>query len=181
MTSESILRRAVAAAKVIVARGRLSVGGGTRIDASARFIFRLRGKIRIGSQCDIGPGALLATYGGDIQIGDRCSVNAYAVLYGQGGLTIGDDVRIASHVVIVPSQHNYRDRNRTIKSQGTTDRGIAIDDDVWIGANVTILDGTHIAKGCIIGAGAVVRGTTEPFGVYVGVPAHLLKFRDEAK
>ena len=52
-----------------------------------------------------------------------------------------------------------------------------IEDDVWIGANCTILDGVRIAKGCIIGAGSVVSKSTEPFGIYAGVPARLIKKR----
>lgn len=114
---------------------------------------------------------------GEISIGDNCSINPYSILYGHGGLKIGNWVRIAAHTVIIPSNHNFSDIDRPIGSQGGTQRGVIIEDDVWIGANVTILDGSHISTGCVIAAGAVVRGTTVPFGVYGGVPAKLLKMR----
>ncbi|MCR4913326.1 MAG: acyltransferase [Lactobacillus sp.] len=52
---------------------------------------------------------------------------------------------------------------------------VKIDDGCWIGANVTILPGVHIGKGCVIGAGAVVNKDCEPNGVYVGVPAKRIK------
>lgn len=56
-------------------------------------------------------------------------------------------------------------------------KGIVIEDDVWIGAGVKILDGVTIAKGCVIGANAVVTRSTEAYGIYVGVPAQKIKSR----
>ena len=62
-----------------------------------------------------------------------------------------------------------------------TKKPIVIEDDVWIGAGAKILGGSHIAKGCVIGANAVVKGRTKPYGIYVGAPARLLKRRGEAE
>jgi acetyltransferase-like isoleucine patch superfamily enzyme len=61
-----------------------------------------------------------------------------------------------------------------------TDQGIVIQDDVWIGAGVTILDGFKIGHGSVIAAGAVVTKNIEPFSVMAGVPAHVLKRRRNA-
>lgn len=135
------------------------------------------GAIRVGDDSSIHAGAKILTYGGDISIGRSCSVNPYCVLYGHGGLTIGDDVRIATHVVIVPSNHEFSDLSRPIRKQGISTKGIVIEDNVWIAAHATILDGAHIRRGCVIGAGSVVRGETVENGVYAGVPARLIKIR----
>src|SRR5487761_2436171 len=67
------------------------------------------GKIYIGRDSLIDRGALLRAYGGAIRIGSRCRINPYAVLYGDGGLTIGDGVRVAAHAVIVPANHVFSD------------------------------------------------------------------------
>ncbi|ELT5784431.1 hypothetical protein R6191_001668 [Campylobacter upsaliensis] len=48
---------------------------------------------------------------------------------------------------------------------------IIVEDDVWIGANVTIMPGVRLRRGCIIGAGAVLTKDTDEFGVYAGIPA----------
>lgn len=56
-------------------------------------------------------------------------------------------------------------------------RPITIGNDVWIGDNVTVVGGTSIADGCVIGAKSVVRGETVPYGVYVGNPARLIRLR----
>jgi acetyltransferase-like isoleucine patch superfamily enzyme len=52
-----------------------------------------------------------------------------------------------------------------------------IGNDVWIGARAIIRDGVNIADGAIVGAGAVLVKDAEPFGVYAGVPAKLIRHR----
>lgn len=84
---------------------------------------------------------------------------------------------IAPNVVIVGSNHVFSDPTKTIKSQGTSSKGIVVDDDVWIGANVTILDGVHVGKGSVVAAGAVVNKDVPPMTIVVGVPAKVVKER----
>ncbi len=98
-------------------------------------------------------------------------------MYGAGGLKIGNGVRIAALSTIVPANHIFEDRERYIYKQGLNKIGITIEDDVWIGSGVRVLDGVTIKKGCVIGANSVVTKSTEEFGVYVGVPAKLIKYR----
>ena len=50
----------------------------------------------------------------------------------------------------------FEDTNSTIKSQGVSQKGIIIEDDCWIGSNVTILDGVRIGQGSVIGAGTLI-------------------------
>lgn len=138
---------------------------------------RRSGYISIGEKCKIHRGVQLLAYGGSIAIGNDCSINPGCILYGHGGLKIGSHVRIAAHVIIIPSNHVYSDPNRLIRDQGETKRGTIIGDDVWLGARVTVLDGVEIARGCVIGAGSVVTASTEPYGIYVGAPARLVKHR----
>ena len=73
---------------------------------------------------------------------------------------------------LVPVNHEYRDNNKNIIEQRfmPSRGGIKIEDDVWIGANTTILDGTVIKKGAVIGANSLVQGELEPYCVYAGNP-----------
>ena len=135
------------------------------------------GNIQIGNNCIISTGAQLLTHGGSIKIGNSTTINPMCVIYGQGGTEIGDNVRIAAHTVIVPSNHIFTDINQPIYKQGLSKKGIIIKDDVWIGAGVKVLDGVTIGEGCVIGANSVVTHSLEPYGVYVGVPAKLIKSR----
>ena len=99
------------------------------------------------------------------------------MVYGQGGLIIGNGVRIATQSTILPSNHIFNRKDVMIFEQGLSKQGIVIEDDVWIGAGVKVLDGVIIKKGCVIGANAVVNKSTEEYGIYVGVPAHLIRKR----
>jgi virginiamycin A acetyltransferase len=59
---------------------------------------------------------------------------------------------------------------------------IKIGNDVWVGEGVTLLPGMNLSDGCVIGAGSVVTKNTEPYGVYAGNPARLIRYRfDEHK
>lgn len=136
------------------------------------------GSLEIGEGSVIHRGAMLLPYGGFIRIGRRCSVNPYSVLYGHGGLFIGDHVRIAAHCVVVPANHGIALDAGLIADQPLTRKGIRIGNNVWIGAGARILDGADIADGCVVAAGAVVRGRLEPDGIYAGVPARLVRMRE---
>jgi len=54
---------------------------------------------------------------------------------------------------------------------------VVIGNDVWIGANVMIMAGVKIGDGAIIAAGAVVTKDVEPYGIYGGVPAKIIRHR----
>lgn len=136
------------------------------------------GAISLGPGTVVHRGAMLLPYGGFIRLGKRCRVNPYSVLYGHGGLTVGDYVRIAAHCVIVPSNHGIALDGGLIADQPLTRRGIRIGNDVWLGAGVRVLDGAVIGDGCVVAAGAVVRGELEPSGIYAGVPARLVRMRE---
>lgn len=138
------------------------------------------GSISIGCRCHIN-GARLISNGGSISIGDNCTVNPFAVLYGHGGLSIGNNVMIATGSVIVPANHCFDSLDVPMKLQGLTTLGISIDDNVWVGANVTILDGVHIGTGSIVAAGAVVTRNVLPMTIVAGVPAKQIGLRGSEK
>ena len=152
------LRWRVRGAMLRARTGRLALG--KNVQVSSRAILstgRAAGeRIAIGGDSEIHTGAILATYGGFIELGHHCSVNPYSVLYGHGGLTIGNYVRIAAHCVIIPANHRFRDPELPIAVQGIEQVGITIQDNVWIGANVTVLDGCTIGSGSVVAAGTVV-------------------------
>ena len=60
----------------------------------------------------------------------------------------------------------------------TPPRAVIIEDDVWIGARVTILPGVHIGKGSVLGAGSVITSDVPPYAVVGGNPARVLKYRN---
>ena len=134
--------------------------------------------IEIGANTYLFYHCVLITSGGWIRMGKDCTVNSFAVLYGNGGLDIGNGVRIAPHVVITAMNHIFEDPNIPIWKQGIKAGGIKIEDDVWIGAGAKVLDGVTIGRGSIIGAGAVVTRNVPAYTLAVGVPARVIKKRE---
>lgn len=57
------------------------------------------------------------------------------------------------------------------------DKDVIVDEDVWIGARVSLLSGVHVGRGCEIGTGAVVRFSVPPYSIVVGDPAKVIGFR----
>lgn len=169
-------RKKIALFIAIKCKGTIKIGENSII--SSKSIIYLDGqRLEIGKNCIIHEFSYIRLYGGFIEIGNNCSINPFCVIYGHGGLKIGNDVRIAAHCTIIPANHIFNDPNTPITKQGETALGIVIQDDVWIGTGVKILDGVEIGKGCVIGAGSVVTKSIPPFSVIAGVPARIIKKR----
>jgi len=109
---------------------------------------------------------------GDVMIGEGSYINAGTVIFSGNGVIIGKNVLIAPCCSLVPVNHKYKDKNRTIIEQRFSESrgGIVIGDDVWIGSGTTVLDGSFIGTGAVVGAGSLVRGELKPYGVYAGNP-----------
>jgi len=139
------------------------------------------GSMQLGEGVTVGPFTLLETRGGNIKIGDRSAIGPLCALYGQGGLEIGADCMIASHVVCIPENHNYARTDLPMRLQGGHQRGIRIGDDVWLATRVTVLDGVTIGNGAVIGAGAVVTHDIPSYAIAYGVPAKVVGYRGQAR
>ena len=159
------------------ARQNIFIHADTFIAKTAVIETRLGGSITIGEGTEIMDGVLILSYGGDIKIGKRCSINPYNILYGHGGLTIGDDVMIAGATMIIPNNHNYSDLTTPLSKQGSTHKGITIQDNVWIAHGCSILDGVVIETGAIVAAGAVVTKNVLKNTIVGGIPAQKIKDR----
>lgn len=102
-------------------------------------------------------------------------------------IKIGDGVMFGPNVTIITGGHETRLTDIPMYKIGENnkacdlDRDIVFEGDNWIGANATILRGVTIAKGTVVGAGAVVTHSTQPFSIVAGVPAKIIKNRKENK
>lgn len=138
-------------------------------------------KTIIGENCQIDDFVKIKHVGGsgDVVIGDYVYINSCTVIYSGNGVLIGSQVLIGPNCSIVPVNHQYQDpdvpifKQRFMPSKG----GIIIEDDVWIGAGVVLLDGARVSRGCVVAANSVVNSTLEPYSVYGGIPAKLIKKR----
>ena len=117
--------------------------------------------------------------GGMLSIGDRttiqpnCQFSAYT-----GTIKIGVDVQIAPNCAFYPYDHGMSP-DKSMNAQPLLSKGgIVIEDDVWLGYGVIVLDGVRIGKGTVIGAGSVVNQDIPSGAIAVGVPVRVVKNRD---
>jgi len=142
-----------------------------------------------GTLIEIGPRTMIDSFvkikpaggSGEVVIGADCAINSGTVIYTGNGVRIGDAVAIAANCTLAPTNHAFADKDRRIRDQGfqPSRGGIVIEEDVWIGANVVVLDGAVIRRGAVVAAGSVVRGEVEAFAIYGGVPARRIGARGE--
>jgi acetyltransferase-like isoleucine patch superfamily enzyme len=114
---------------------------------------------------------------GAIAIGADAYIGPNAVLFGAGGIEIGDAVLISPGVIITSHQHSFVDRGVDIRDQPLLFGPVVIERDVWIGSNATILPGVRLGRGSVIGAGAVVTRDVPAMSVVLGVPARVSRER----
>lgn len=115
-----------------------------------------------------------------IKIGNNVGLGSHGHYgSGVGGLEIGDDTIIGNYVSFHPENHNYSDLSIPIRLQGVSGKGIKVGNNCWIGAKATFLDGTELGNGCIVAAGAVVKGVFPENVIIGGIPAKIIKYRNE--
>jgi acetyltransferase-like isoleucine patch superfamily enzyme len=155
----------------------VKLGKGVYIETGAELVAYGREEITIGNDSFVLRGSILHPYDGKIVIGRNVGINHYCVIYGMGGVTIGDDVMMATSCTLVSGNHNHDKLDIPMNAQGATRERINIGNNVWIGAKVTILAGVDIGEGAIIAAGAVVTKCVPAYSVAAGIPARVIKQR----
>jgi len=171
-------KASISGSAIVRGIGNITIGEGARVGRHVELSTK-QGAIELGEKVSIGAFAIAESRGGNIRIGARTSIGPFCVLYGHGGLEIGTDCLIASHVVCVPENHNFSQLGVPMREQGGTRRGINIGDDVWLASQVVILDGVSIGHGAIIGAGAVVTHDIPAYSIAHGVPARIVGSRSK--
>lgn len=111
--------------------------------------------------------------GHDVTIGDGSFVNAGCLFDSAAPIRIGRNVAVGPQVAFVTSTHVMG--SSTNRAGSNRAEPIIVEDGAWIGARATLLPGAIVRRGCVIAAGSVLRGDTEPDTMYGGVPAHVLR------
>jgi acetyltransferase-like isoleucine patch superfamily enzyme len=156
----------------------ITIERGVILDGLSRRGVEIGDDVMIGAYCFI-RASMLSNLGEGLSIGKKSSLDAYSFIGAGGGVFIGDCVIMGQHVSFHAENHQYDRLDVPIREQGTTRRGIVVEDDCWVGSNVTFLDGAHVGQGCVIAAGTVVRGEIPEYSVVAGVPGRVLKSRKQ--
>jgi acetyltransferase-like isoleucine patch superfamily enzyme len=135
------------------------------------------GSLVIGETCDLCQGVELNPFGGSITILDNVWIGPYVVIYGHGGVVIGNNTLISMHTTILSSNHTIPPLGINIRDCPDQFQPTFIGADVWIGANSVILGGISIGSSAIVAAGSVVTKDVSEGSIVAGVPAKEIKRR----
>jgi maltose O-acetyltransferase len=130
------------------------------------------GSMMIGNLTFSGGGPIFSR----LRIGRNCILNSPLYLDLNADITIGDEVCIGHHAVLITTDHELGDREH--RCGLTQVKPITIGNGCWIGARATILPGVTLGEGCVVSAGAVVSNDVPPNKVVAGNPARPVKSMD---
>ena len=126
----------------------------------------------------LGRGSILSCAAATIEIGDDVSIGPTCYLRaGLCPVTVGSWVTIGAHTVIISGSPDYQRLDVPMQRQIGSLQGIRIQNDVWIGVGVRVIDGVTIGHGSVVGAGAVVIEDVPDYAIVAGVPARLVGTR----
>lgn len=110
--------------------------------------------------------------GGDLVVGKFCSIGSNVTVY------LGGEHHV-EWISTYPFGHLHTEIFNKVKgeNQPTSKGNVIIENDVWIGDNVTIMSGSHISSGVVISANSFVSGYIKPYSVYGGNPARFCYYR----
>ena len=111
----------------------------------------------------------------EIRIGKNCYICYYFTILNASSVTIGDNVLIASNVMISSENHGLDMEADVPYMQPLVSKPVVIGDACWIGEKVCILPGVTIGKKCVIGAGSVVTKDVPDYSIAAGNPAKVIK------
>ncbi|MBS4069011.1 MAG: acyltransferase [Sulfurimonas sp.] len=114
-----------------------------------------------------------------IEIGNRVYIGKGAFLSASDGIIVGSGVAIGPEFMVMGGDHKFDVVGKRLHelTAGGDNRKIVIEDDVWIGARVTLLKGAKIGEGAIVGACSLVTKDIPPYTIYAGNPAKRIGFR----
>ena len=165
--------------------GRIRLGSGVIVDDNC--VLDAKGEsdegIVIGDGAVLGRNTILSCKGGGIEIGENTNISANCMLLSESRLSIGRNVLIAGMTYIVAGGNHGIERTDIpiIRQPSVSKGGVRIEDNCWLGANVTVLDGVTVGRDSVVGAGAVVTESVPEFAIAVGVPARVVKLRKPAE
>lgn len=141
--------------------------------------------IALGDDVILSNNVMISCKNGSVNIGARTGINAQTIIQSTNHcpVSIGGDIIIGPRCYIVGGgSYNINRLDIPMWQQGIKDDGgIIIEDDVWLGANVTVLGGVTMGTGSVAAAGAVVTKSIPARAVWGGVPAKILKMRGEVQ
>ncbi len=125
----------------------------------------------------IGRNTIISCKDGTIKIGENSNIGFNCEVFSASRVVLGKNSLFAAYCYVVGGQHKFDRTDVSVLEQDRQSKGIIIEDNVWFGAGVKVMDGVRIGRDTVVGASALVRDNLPEYSVCVGIPAKVVKIR----
>jgi acetyltransferase-like isoleucine patch superfamily enzyme len=157
----------------LVTDGLAFVGPGVKLEIGPR------ARVVLGRWSWIGHGCKIRAHEGEVHIGAKTVIGQECTISSFQRVSIGRECILADHVMLIDFDHGVVEVERPIRLQGIYKRDVRVGHNVWIGYGACLLRGVTVGDNAIIGTSAVVTKSVPNNAVVGGVPARLIRMRDE--
>ena len=140
-----------------------------------------RGRVELGRWSWLGHGAKVRCHEGVVSIGAKTVLGQECTISAYQQVSIGRECVIADRAMLIDFDHGVVDVERPIRLQGIYKRDVRVGNNVWIGYGACILRGVTIGDNAIVGTSAVVTRDVPANAVVAGIPARVIRMRDEPR
>ncbi|HEX8742562.1 MAG TPA: acyltransferase [Thermoleophilaceae bacterium] len=140
-----------------------------------------RGRIELGRWSWLGHGTKIRCHEGVVSIGAKTVLGQECTISAYQHVSIGRECVIADRVMLIDFDHGVVEVERPIRLQGIYKRDVRVGNNVWIGYGACILRGVTVGDNAIIGTNAVVTKDVPDNAIVGGVPARLIRMREQPR
>lgn len=166
----------------IFKKNKISFGSHLNIGSYCNIDPRFCKSVKFGDRVSIRDYFLLTSYSskglpisGSLVVGNNVGFSEKCHIHLRGDISLGNDVIVGPSCTFISENHRFASLDKPFRLQGIDRTGIVIENNVWVGANVTILDGVKIGENTVIAAGSVVTKSFDCNNLIGGVPAKIIK------
>jgi acetyltransferase-like isoleucine patch superfamily enzyme len=167
--------------KKLLLRGRLRLDGLAFVGPRCALQVGRTGRIELGRWSWIGHGSKLRSHEGVISVGAKTVLGQECTISSYQHVSIGRECVVADRVMLIDFDHGVVEVERPIRLQGIYKRDVNVGNNVWIGYGACILRGVTVGDNAVIGTNAVVTKDVPANAVVAGVPARVIRMREEPK
>jgi len=140
-----------------------------------------RGVVRFGRFVWVGDGTKIRCHEGEVMIGDKTVLGQECTISAYKHVRIGEQCVVADRAMFIDFDHGVVEVERPIRVQGIYKRDTIVGSNVWIGYGACVLRGVRVGDNAVIGTSAVVTKDGPPNAVVAGVPARIIRMREEPR
>jgi acetyltransferase-like isoleucine patch superfamily enzyme len=162
-------------------RSRLRLDGLAFVGPGCSLEVAPRATIALGRWAWVGHGCKIRSHEGTVSIGAKSVLGQECTISSYQHVSIGRECVIADRVMLIDFDHGTVEVERPIRLQGIYKRDVRVGNNVWIGYGACVLRGVTVGDNAVIGTNSVVTKDVPANAVVGGVPARLLRMREEPR